>query len=125
MPVKMNTKAIQAGSFPTPLKKYCERSFKLTLPASVQGTNAVGESFREQTKINSISADKAVFFLKSPVTIGCRLTISLQIPKTLILESAKNLLISGLVAQVRADDSKDRQMIALRLNRNFKILSMS
>ena len=125
MPVKMNTKAIQAGNYPTPLNKYCERSFKLTLSASVQGTNAVGESFREQTRINSISAEKAVFFLKSPVTIGCRLTISLQIPTALILESAKNLLISGLVAQVRADDSKERQMIALRLNRNFKILSMS
>jgi hypothetical protein len=125
MPVKMNTKEIQQGNGPAPMKQYCERCFKLTLHASVQGTNAVGENFREQTRITSISAEKAVFFLKSPVTIGCRLTLSLQIPKTLVLESAKNLLITGLVSQVKADDSKNIQMIALRLNRNFKILSMS
>ena len=125
MQLKMNTKQIREGNDPTTLKPYCERSFKLSLPASVHGTNAVGENFHEQTKINSISAEKAVFFLKSPVIIGSPLTVSLQIPKTLILETAKSLMITGLVAQVQADSAKNLQMIALKLNRNFKILSMS
>ena len=125
MPVKMNTREIQQSNGPTSVKQICERCFKLTLPASVQGINAAGESFHEQTRINSISAEKAVFFLKSPVTIGSSLTLSLQIPKTLILESAKSLLITGLVSQVKADDKRNIQMIALRLKRNFKILSMS
>ena len=125
MTANMNAKQIQEQNSLPSLRPLSERSFKLTLPAFVQGINAVGENFREQTKINSISAEKAVFSLKSPVTIGARLTLSLQIPRTLVLESAKNLLISGLVTRVQADTSKDIQLIALKLNRSFKILSMS
>jgi hypothetical protein len=103
-----------------------ERYFELSVPALVSGANAKGEEFEERTKISSISSQEASFWLKVKVTIGTRINLCLQIPKTLILESYLNLLISGEVVFVQTEtDSRKKQLVIIRLDRSYKIQNTS
>lgn len=99
-----------------------ERSFELSLPALVSGHDVRGKEFEENTKILSISAQNALFWLKSKVLIGTPLSVCLQIPKTIILENRLNLVVSGTVNLVQANtNNKNNQLISIRLDRSFKI----
>lgn len=103
-----------------------ERYFELSVPALVSGANAKGEEFEERTKISSISSQEASFWLNAKVTIGTRINLCLQIPKTLILESHLNLLISGEVVFVQTEtDSRKKQLVIIRLDRSYKIQNTS
>lgn len=103
-----------------------ERYFELSVPALVSGANAKGEEFEERTKISSISSQEASFWLNAKVTIGTRINLCLQIPKTLILESHLNLLISGEVVFVQTEtDSRKKQLVIIRLDRSYKIQNIS
>ena len=99
-----------------------ERSFELSLPALVSGSDVRGKEFEENTKILSISAQSALFWLKSKVLIGTPLSVCLQIPKTIILENRLNLVVSGTVKLVQANtNKKNNQLISVQLDRSFKI----
>jgi hypothetical protein len=99
-----------------------ERSFELSLPALVSGTDVKGKEFEENTKILSISAQIALFWLKSKVLIGTPLCVSLQIPKTIILENRLSLVVSGTVNLVQGNtNKKNNQLISVQLDRTFKI----
>lgn len=102
------------------LKK--ERSFELSLHAVVKGINAVGKEFSEETRLTSISSQIAKFKLKSKLTIGSRLNVSLDVPKTIILEYPFNLFISGEVVFVKADSNgQGKKFVSVELDKNFKI----
>lgn len=118
---------LEKSSLPSKLKvQKRERHFELSLPASVTGINAKGESFEERTKITSISAQEASFWLKNKVTIGTNINLCLDVPKTLVLESNLNLQVSGEVVYVQSGvNSKRLQLITLRLDKLFKIQSNS
>lgn len=101
-----------------------EQSFKLSLPTLVKGINAEGNPFEEQTELYSISSQKAVFWLDSKVTIGSPLDLSLDIPKTLILENPLKLFVSGKVNFIQKNNSTNnnkKQIIFLQLNKKFKL----
>ncbi|MDH4219513.1 MAG: hypothetical protein OEW23_12125 [Candidatus Aminicenantes bacterium] len=99
-----------------------ERSFELSLPTLVSGIDDKGEEFNEDTKILSISAQNALFWLKSKVLIGTPLHLSLQIPKTIILENRLNLMVSGKVVLVQGNtNNKNSQLVSMQLERAFKI----
>lgn len=100
-----------------------EQQFKLSLPALVKGINAHGKKFEEKTKLHSISSQKAIFWLDSKVTIGSLLDISLDIPKTLILETPLKLQISGKVnfVQKNKQNKNKTQLISLHLHKRFQI----
>ena len=99
-----------------------ERSFELSLPALVSGDDVKGNKFEENTKILSISAQTALFWLKSKVLIGSPLCVCLQIPKTIILENRLDLVVSGTVKLVQANtNNKNNQLISVQLDRTFKI----
>lgn len=123
----MNEKRVyQKPSYQSALKEVKrERSFELTLPALITGMDAIGDEFQEYTELISLSSQEAIFRLDSKVIIGSKLTLSLDIPKTLFLENQLKLEISGSVRFVRAeqDDSK-KQMIILRLTNIYKIRSV-
>lgn len=103
-----------------------ERTFKLSLPTLVSGIDAYGNSFQERTDLCSISSQQATFWLNSGVTIGSKLNLSLEIPKTLILENKLRLLLSGTVVHVKAEsNSKKKQLISIQLDRTYKIQSNS
>jgi len=99
-----------------------ERSFELSLPALVFGHDDKGKEFKEDTKILSISAQNALFWLKSKVLIGTLLNLSLQVPKTIILENRLNLMVSGKVVLVQGNtNNKNSQLVSMQLERTFKI----
>jgi hypothetical protein len=103
-----------------------ERYFELSVAALVSGASAKGEEFEERTKISSISSQEASFWLKEKVTIGTRINMCLEIPKTLILESHLNLMISGEVIFVQSEtNSKKKQLVIIRLDRSYKIQKTS
>jgi hypothetical protein len=103
-----------------------ERSFELSLPALVTGLNAAGTEFQERTELYSISSQEASFWLNSGITIGSKLSLSLKIPKTLILENQLRLIISGTVVYAKSDRSaKKKQLVSIRLDKSYKILPSS
>jgi len=103
-------------------KQKRERSFELSLPALVRGQDENGNPFEEATRILSISSQNAQLWLKSKVLIGTPLQVSLDIPKTILLENRLSLNISGTVVLVQANSNKrHNQLVSLQLDRTFKI----
>ena len=99
-----------------------ERCFDLSLPVLVTGENAQGKGFEEHTELSSISSQEAIFVLKNRVMIGSCLTLSLNVPKTLILENQLNLIVSGEVVFATTDPSqKGKQLISVQLEKLYKI----
>jgi hypothetical protein len=99
-----------------------ERCFDLSLPAMITGVNALGKEFEEQTELSSISSEEAILVLKNRVMIGTPLTLSLNVPKTLILENQLNLIVTGEVVFATSDPSqKGKQLISVRLDKLYKI----
>lgn len=104
-----------------------ERAFELSLPALVTGIDALENRFREKTLITSISSEEARIWLRSQVSIGTKLDISLDIPKTLILESGLKLQLTGTVRLIQTDTSQNgkKQLISLRLDKKFKLIPVA
>lgn len=99
-----------------------ERSFELTLPALVKGLDAAGRKFEERTSVCAISAQEASLRVKAKLGIDCRVTLFLDIPRTLILESPLRMVLSGAVVYVRMEDGTDKtQFVVVRLDRSFRL----
>ena len=101
-----------------------ERAFELSLPALVTGVDVLENRFREKTLITSISSEEATVWLRSQVPIGAKLDISLDIPKTLILENSLKLQLTGTVLLTQTDSARNgkKQLVSLRLDKKFKLL---
>lgn len=99
-----------------------ERIFELSLPALVSGYDAEGKKIDETSELETISAQEASFWLNAPLMIGSKVFLTLDIPRTLILEKPLKLLISGTVVYVKSDSSKEKkQLVAVRLDRGYKL----
>lgn len=102
-----------------------ERAFELSLLAVVTGVDQSDNRFREKTVLLSISAEEARVRLRSRVGPGVKVKISLDIPKTLILQNQLRLQLSGTVASDPPDDGPAdgrKQDVLLRLDRKFRLL---
>ena len=99
-----------------------EKSFELPIPALVSGEDATGAEFLEQSKLSSISSQQATFLLDAEVTIGSKLNLALDIPKTNILENQLRLLLTGTVVYVKGETNlKKKQLISIRLDKKYKL----
>jgi hypothetical protein len=99
-----------------------ERSFELSLPALVKGFDARGKRFEERTTACAISAQELSLRLNSRLLIGAKMTVALDVPRTLILESALRLLVTGLVVYVRSETENGKsQYVTLHLDRRFRL----
>lgn len=83
-----------------------EAGFTFPLPTRVQGINARGQEFTEDTVLSSISHEGSTFFLKSRVNVGERLRLVIDLPEKLSAGSDLKLVIKGKVTQVEAADAK-------------------
>ncbi len=105
-----------------PRNSRSERCFDLSLSAGVSGINAHGMDFDEVTELSSISSQEAVFWLQNKVVIGSRLVLTLNVPKTLILENQLNLIVSGEVIFASSDPSaQHKQLVSIQLDKMYKI----
>jgi hypothetical protein len=99
-----------------------ERTFELSLPALVKGFDARGKRFEERTMICAISAQELSFRLNARLLIGGKMTVSLDVPRTLILESPLRLLVTGLVVYVRSETGNGKsQYVSISLDRSFRL----
>jgi hypothetical protein len=106
----------------TPRAGKRERSFELSLPALVKGLDATGRKFEEKTSVCGISAQEVSLRLKARLTIDARVTLFLDIPRTLILESPLRMVLSGAVVYVRLEEQGEKtQFIVVRLDRGFRL----
>ena len=83
----------------TPVRRHAEqRGFKLSLPLTVEGPDADGALFREETILTYMSHVGALFPLKTPVSPGSRLKLAVALPPK--LDEGKNLklVIKGTIA---------------------------
>jgi len=104
-----------------------ERAFALSLPAVVTGVDLADNRFREKTLLVSISSEEAAVWLRSRVAAGTKLNISLDIPKTLILENHLQLQLSGTVAPNGAESVPEgrKQVVLLQLDRKFRLVPVA
>jgi len=98
-----------------------ERFFDLALHALVQGNTAAGEQFTEYTELSSISASLATLWLKSKIKTGSKIKLSLEVPKTLILENPLKLFVSGKVVGIEEGANLQKKLVSVELEKNFKI----
>jgi hypothetical protein len=103
-----------------------ERAFELSLPALVTGMDVLENKFKEKTQILSISSEEATILLRSRVTVGSKLDLSLEIPKTLILESHLKLQISGTVILTQTEPAQGgkKRLVSIRLDKRFRLNSL-
>jgi hypothetical protein len=103
-----------------------EKSFDLTLPAVVTGMDATGHKFEEKTRLAAISSQEVCFHLGTRLLIGSKILLSLDVPRTIILEKPLRLSLSGDVVSVRSEDERAKvQFILARLDRAYKLTSAS
>lgn len=104
-----------------------ERAFELSLPAVVTGVDLTDNRFREKTFLVSISSEEAAVWLRSQVASGAKLNISLDIPKTLILENHLQLQLTGTVTSNGPDPARPgkKQVVSVRLDRKFRLLPVA
>ena len=126
MPDAMETAKSYPSPSPSPLaaprngKK--ERTFEISLAALVKGLDAAGRRYEERSSVCAISAQEVSFRLKARLLIGSRITLFLDIPRTLILESPLRLVLSGAVVFVRLEeDNGKQQFVVVRLDRTFRL----
>jgi len=99
-----------------------ERSFELSLPALVKGLDATGRKFEEKTSVCGISAQEVSLRIKARLMIDSRVTLFLDIPRTLILEAPLRMVLSGAVVYVRLEEQADKtQFVVVRLDRGFRL----
>jgi hypothetical protein len=99
-----------------------ERTFELSLPALVKGLDARGKRFEEQTMASAISAQELSFRLNARLLIGAKMTVSLDVPRTLILESPLRLQVTGQVVYVRSETENGKsQYVSIHLDRRFRL----
>lgn len=99
-----------------------ERTFDLSLPALIKGLDAAGRKFEERNAVCAISAQEVSFRLKARLIIDSRVTLFLDIPRTLILENPLRMVLSGAVVYVRFEEGNGKlQFVVARLDRGFHL----
>jgi hypothetical protein len=74
--------------------------FNFPLPTLVEGLNAHGNEFVEDTVVSNISHHGSSFYLKNPVSISTRLKLIIDVPEKLAGDKDLKLVIKGKVDKV-------------------------
>jgi hypothetical protein len=96
--------------------------FTFPLPTQVEGLNARGKEFAEETVLTYISHEGSSFYLKNPVNIGMRLKLIIDLPEKLCEEKNLKLVVKGKVAEVEADRERIiRQKVTIKFDSKYII----
>lgn len=101
-----------------------EWRFELPLPALVQGELPGGKNFHERTTLNNISSGGAYFSLDSEVTVGSKLSLTIDLPPNLTEGKKVRLRLAGLTVRlIKAEGKGKRQGIALCFDEDFQFVT--
>jgi hypothetical protein len=99
-----------------------DQIFNLPLPTVVEGRDASGRPFQEKTVLFYISYQGASFNLASPVVLGSRLKLIIDLPPSLSEDQSLKLIINGRVALVEVNHAhRTRQRVSLRFENKYFI----
>jgi hypothetical protein len=100
-----------------------EQGFKLPLPTVVEGQDAFGKAFKEETVLSYISQQGASFCLKNSIAIGSKLKLIIDLPPKLAEDKDLKLAVHGKVVFVEVSDDHDcLQRISMRFDSNRYII---
>lgn len=99
-----------------------DKVFHMPLPTLVEGEKASGDVFQEKTILNFISHQGAVFHLKTPLMVGSRLRLAIDLPRSLSEDRSLKLIIRGHVVLVeKVGARKPRQRITMKFENKYFI----
>ncbi len=106
-----------------PIRHHAEfKGFKLALPAIVEGPDAEGSFFREETVLSQMSHIGAIFKIASPVSLGTRLKLSVSLPPKLSQGRALRLVVKGTIALIEPlEGESNGSRISLQLENRYII----
>jgi len=96
--------------------------FHLPLPLEVEGKDILGNNFKEQTSLTYISHYGSSFFLKTPVTLGETLRLSIDLPPKLTDNQPLKLILKGEVIFIENNREKtEEKRISTRFRSKYII----
>jgi len=109
----------------TPVSRRAEqRGFKLSLPLTVEGSDAAGGPFREETTLSYMSHVGALFPLRTPVTAGSRLKLAVALPSKLGEGKNLKLVIKGTIVFTEpGNEAGAPTQVSLRLESRYIVES--
>jgi len=100
-----------------------EWRFELPLTTVIQGKSSQGQKFEEETCLENISSGGAYFCLDSGIVVGSKLNLMIELPEKLTEGQPLKLRIGGITVRLEKPDVKSkRQGVAVRFNRDFKVV---
>jgi hypothetical protein len=112
------------GSFRTsqPGQTRHENGFSMSLPMVVEGTDALGAEFKEETLLSFMSHKMASFDLKAPVLAGTKLKLIVALPPRLSEGDDLKLAVRGDIFLVESSpENKKLQRVFLNLESRYII----
>jgi hypothetical protein len=124
--VSKEKEAIMLRSFSReniPIRHHAElKGFKLALPATVEGPDAEGSFFREETVLSQMSHVGAIFTIANPVSLGTRLKLSVSLPPKLSQGKSLKLVVKGTIAAIEPScGDNNHSQVSLRLENRYII----
>ena len=103
----------------TPLN---EAGFNLPLPTIVEGIDALGNNFQEKTVLSYISNSGSSFWLKTEVSSGIELRLTVDLPSKLADDKDLKLVIKGKVIFLEASKKETyKSRVSLKFNNKYII----
>jgi len=101
-----------------------ESGFNLPLPTLVQGIDASGKKFQEKTVLSYISNSGSSFWLKTEVSSGIELRLTVDLPSKLSDDKDLKLVIKGEVIFLEASKKENSKLrVSLKFNNKYIIES--
>jgi len=98
-----------------------DSAFTFPLPTQVEGTGSRGKPFAEDTVLSSISHQGSSFYLKTPVEVGARLKLMIDLPDRLAEDKALKLVIKGRVVKIDRREGALEQKITIKFDSKYII----
>jgi len=99
-----------------------ERGFEIPLPMTVEGTDARGRKFIEDTVLSYMSHKGASFPLRAPVAAGARLRLAIGLPPRLAEDKPLKMIVHGQAILVEsASEPGAPPRVSIRLESRYLI----
>jgi c-di-GMP-binding flagellar brake protein YcgR len=125
-PHKKTAPKKKTGPLPEDLEINRRREWRFDFPLDtlIEGCQADGAKFKEETHLENISSGGAYFTLDSGVVVGSKLNLFLELPEKLADGKKMRMRIGGITVRLEKPDKKTkRQGVAVRFSDDmFKVV---
>jgi c-di-GMP-binding flagellar brake protein YcgR len=106
------------------INRRVEWRFDLPLSAVVTGKIPSGKKFEEKTTLENISSGGAFFLLNSPIPVGSKFKITVEIPHKLTEGKNVFLKLDGTVLRlIKVEKTTKKQGVAVRFGKDYEFVT--